>query len=512
MEYFNFTDEDILKCIKDIDISKSSAIEYLPSHIFKDVILHNPSRFIKIIRLCLDTGEIPDVWKIATVTPLPKGGDSNDVSNLRPISVLPIPGKILERLMHNKLSAHIEENQILTKFQGGYQKGKSTIDSISVLVDDILLNRNKGFFSLAAFIDIKKAFDSVNFTILLAKLKKYGIKNRSLTLIENYLSNRHQCTVANNIRSPRAKLSCGVPQGSILGPLFFLLYMNDCISPRDTHKTMLYADDSVLYITGKSFNTVSNLLTDALKKFLSWATKNKLTINLSKTKIMTFASAKKLATLPRPNIMLGDTHLKHVNSYKYLGVILDQELNFNLHVKSLLKSIRFKNMLLYRARKKMTSEALLKVYVSHALSVIDYADILYTNAGKTELDSLQRQQNRALKTCLGKHILTPTENIHALACLPMLNERRKAHVQIYAYKRSKSDRFTEKHVRNTRQNAAPLLKYMTIHCKSYENSPEVTCAQSWNALKPHVRRTETFIEFKNQVKKSLLDTIPEIGN
>ena len=139
----------------------------------------------------------------------------SNVSNYRPISVLPVPGKVLERLMHSAISKHLELNSILSVKQGGYQKGKSTLDSVSVLVDDILCNRNRGNICLAAFIDIKKAFDSVNYLILLKKLEQYGVRNRSLTLIENYLSRRQQCTVANNIKSNNLPLTCGVPQGSI---------------------------------------------------------------------------------------------------------------------------------------------------------------------------------------------------------------------------------------------------------------------------------------------------------
>ena len=329
MPEFDFSDEEIIDCVKNLDVSKSSAIEYLPTKIFREAVLHQPSRFIKIIKLCVTSGKIPDKWKIATVTPLPKGGDLTDVSNYRPISVLPVPGKILERLMHTHISTHLDLNKILSEKQGGYQKRKSTLDTISCFVDDIQSNRNKGLITLAAFMDIKKAFDSVNYFILLKKLENYGVRNRSLTLIENYLSIRQQCSLANNVRSTLLPLTCGVPQGSILGPLFFLLYINDCIQPEDDHKTMLYADDSVLYVSGKNILTLSTRLKAALTTFYTWTSINKLTLNENKTKIMTFASSKKIKKIQKPKIKLNNNTIKSVVSYKYLGVILDQELNFN---------------------------------------------------------------------------------------------------------------------------------------------------------------------------------------
>lgn len=158
MEELSFTDDEIIKCVQNLDVSKSSAIEYLPTKIFKEAVLHKPERFIKIIKLYIESGQIPDSWKIATVTPLPKGVDQTNVSSFRPISVLPVPGKILERLIHTAISNHLDDNDILSKNQGGYQKGKSTLDSISLFVDDILGNRNKGNITPSAFIDIKKVF------------------------------------------------------------------------------------------------------------------------------------------------------------------------------------------------------------------------------------------------------------------------------------------------------------------------------------------------------------------
>ena len=361
---------------------------------------------------------------------------------------------------------------------------------------------------MAAFIDIKKAFDSVNYSILIKKLENYCIRNRTLTLIESYLSRRQQCTVANNVKSECVDLVCGVPQGSILGPLFFLLYINDCISAQDSHDTLLYADDSVLYVSGKNEIALSASLTTALNNFYVWSSVNKLSMNEDKTKVMTFASKIKLGRIQKPNIVLNGKSLKNVVSYKYLGVLLDEELNFSMHIKYLIRNMRFKSILLYRTREVMSVLSLLKIYKSHALPVLDYCDILYMKGNSDLLDELQRVQNKCLKTCYGDHLLTATELVHAKAKLPMLSQRRIFHARIYAFKRSSNEKYVQPKVRNTRYNMAPILKYSHIHCAAYEKSVEVVCAREWNALNVKTRSLDNMDDFKKQMKTLLENTIP----
>ena len=366
-----------------------------------------------------------------------------------------------------------------------------------------------GNISLAAFIDIKKAFDSVNYIILLKKLEQYGIRNRNLTLIENYLSRRQQCTIANSVKSTVLPLTCGVPQGSILGPLFFLLYINDCISVDDTHSTMLYADDSVLYVSGKDVNVLAVRLTQALHGFSTWSSRNKLTINEEKTKIMLFSSKVKKKILQKPNILLNGKPLKYVHTYKYLGVTLDEELSFENHVRTLINNTRFKSLLLFKLKDCMGSQPLLRIYTSHVLSAIDYCDILYVGARVDTLEELQRLQNKCLKTCLSKHILTPTEFIHGLAGLPTLKNRRIYHIRNYAFKRCQNPLNREVKVRVTRHSSAPTLSYLKPNCASYEHAPEVICAQEWNAFSPEIRNLEDFDVYKSKMKLKLAETIPE---
>ena len=304
-------------------------------------------------------------------------------------------------------------------------------------------------------------------------------------------------------------MTCGAPQGSILGPLFFLLYVNDLQPSFNGVKMLMYADDTVLYTSGKNLQEIANRLQLSLNNFISWSSKNKLTLNASKTKLMLFASSKKHKTLPLQNLNIkaGNEKLKFVTSYKYLGVTLDFELNFNLHVKELKKKLAFKSYLLANLKHFVPTGIMLKIYKTYTLPLFDYADILYHGANDDILERLQRVQNRCLKYCLKLPVLTSTNVVHQLADLPKLHDRRIYHARVYGFKRSRKEEFLNIRPRNTRIAIAPLLNYGTIHVRSYEKSIEVFIAQTWNALTPHEREIEAISSFKTSMKEKMKDII-----
>ena len=209
--------------IRNIDISKSSGLDKISSRCLRDALLALLPHIIHIFKESLNTGIFPYKWKIATVVPIFKNGNKSDVSNYRPISLLPVPGKIFEDILHKHISYLFENINYLSSKQNGFRKGHSTLDGIVNFTSDIFESINKGEYTLAAFIDLKKAFDTVNHNILLEKLNYAGIKNNLLNLMKSYLSNRSQRTICNGIISDVKDITCGVPQGSILGPLFFIL-------------------------------------------------------------------------------------------------------------------------------------------------------------------------------------------------------------------------------------------------------------------------------------------------
>ena len=202
-------------------------MDMLSLKVYKDRFLVLGRQLVNIFNCSLRSSIFPEVWKRAKVVPLFKGGTSDEVGNYRPVSLLPLPGKLLEKIEHKHITKFWEDNNFLSTNQGFFMKGFSTVSTIADLTDDIFTQINKGNTTLAAFVDLRKTVDMVNLNILLKKLKRAGIRRHTLAWCGNYLSKRQQCTFANGITSGLLSVTCGVPQGSVLGPLFLLVYVND---------------------------------------------------------------------------------------------------------------------------------------------------------------------------------------------------------------------------------------------------------------------------------------------
>ena len=231
-------ENDVLAAIKKIDIYKSSSIDNLSSRILKVAFLALIPQMTYLYNKSFSCNIFPNSWKIAKVIPLQKSGDSSDVNNLRPVSLLPLPGKLAERLAHSQISTFLEKNQMYNENQGGFRKNRSTIATTTDFTDDIGLGLNKNKYTLASFIDLRKAFDTVNHDILIDKLYEFGLNKNTILWIANYLENRKQFCMANNVTSNTRDMVCGVPQGSILGPMLFLLYCTKPLSTIQCNKTL----------------------------------------------------------------------------------------------------------------------------------------------------------------------------------------------------------------------------------------------------------------------------------
>ena len=245
--FHSIHEEDLLKELNKISIYKSSGITDMPSYLLKLSFIVLIQKLLIIMNKSLFFGYFPQMWRKAIIVPIPKVNIPNEIGDLRPIALTPLPGKILERFVHAQLISHLDQYNILTEFQNGFRKSHSTIDTIFRYTTDLQLNKDNKSNTISLYVDFKKAFDTVNHKLLIQKMGSFNIKNQALNWIKSYLSNRTQQTQIGSCMSGESEVKTGVPQGSILGPIFFICYINDIVHVCKNSKILLYADDTVLY-------------------------------------------------------------------------------------------------------------------------------------------------------------------------------------------------------------------------------------------------------------------------
>ena len=281
---------DFIKRINDIKVFKHSGVPLISSRIWKLVPQNNPGLLYDILIASIDSKIYPSAWKKATVVPIPKISKPMGPEDLRPNSLLPLPGNIFEHLIHSQMDSFLENNNLLTKAQNGFRSKNSTIQTIFDYLSDLMNIYNNNLDTIAVYIDFKKAFDTVNHKILLDKLKTFNFDVNSCQLIESYLTNRTQTTFINGCSSEEGQVTYGVPQGSVLGPKLFLMFINNLITCMQHCKYFLYADDIVMFKTLDTRHQALDfsLFQQDILSIENWCLQNELTINIKKTKVQYF--------------------------------------------------------------------------------------------------------------------------------------------------------------------------------------------------------------------------------
>ena len=256
---------------------------------------------------------------------------------------------------------------------------------------------NNKEFNTVVYVDLRKSFDTVNHNILLKKLKKIGIRQNIKNCFFNYLTNRTQSTLVNNTASDVLPLTCGVPQGSVLGPTLFLIYINDVKHIFEHVNHLLYADDTALYIRGRNLDVLEDRLQSDLNRFSLWCRQNALTVNVKKTKYVLYGTSQLLKRARNLKIYIGDSMLDREHYYKYLGLFLDSSLNFNKHIDFVNKVTSHKIYTLSKIRGYIDKSTALYIYKSMICPIFDYGDIIYEGGTYNRLEKLKHAQNRGLK-------------------------------------------------------------------------------------------------------------------
>ena len=342
--------------------------------------------------------------KNSIVVPLPKKEIPHDASDMRPLSLLPLPGKIMERIIARRLMSYLENNSILSDCQYGFRPKRSTMTSMSALLNDIYININNYKPTYTIFLDSKKAFDTVSHPILITKLEELGLSTACTVWLSSYLSGRIQKVILNGQVSPGKPISYGVPQRSVLGPILFSIYINNLPKICGTGIQM-YADDTVLYSTDPI------KLQESLDATLKWCGHIVLTINTLKTKWMMIGVTNRTWN-QNVKFIANNNQLEYV---KYFAVHFDPLLNYSIHRQKLMNHVQMKLNYFAQIRCFLNNEAALLIYKTTILPLIEYADYIID-----QNNQLQNLQNRGLRIALNQHIKRydermTTEEMHRAA-------------------------------------------------------------------------------------------------
>ena len=389
------TPHEISEIIGSFQDSKSSGPYSIPTKYLKMIKDDISIPFSDICNSSFSEGVFPDNNKIAKVIPFHKSGSIKDVNNYRPISLLSIFSKIMEKLMASRLNSFLEIHSIIFPNQYGFRSGCSTTHSLIGITETISKTIEQKKFGCGVFIDLKKAFDTVNHTILLRKLEHYGIRGPALKWFTSYLTDRKQFVSVNGINSTTQAISCGVPQGSVLGPLLFLLYINDLPNISSKLKFFLFADDTNIYFESDNLQNLEKVMNKELEKLYEWLCINRLSLNITKTNYVIFHAINK-PMIPI-TILINKKAIDEVKFVKYLGILLDSQLTYRFHIDELNKKISRAIGVLYKLRPFVTTKIITNVYYAIVYPFLLYGITVWGSASTTLLNSIHRLQKKFVR-------------------------------------------------------------------------------------------------------------------
>ena len=374
--------------------NKSTHLMNIPNFIYKSIIGLISPTITGLFNSCFEESSFPNILKVSRVIPLFKKGDKKDMSNYRPISTLNFISKLFEKLLYNRLYSFLEEKSILSSSQYGFRKNISTSDALLDLTCNIHQSFNEKKYLLAVFLDVKKAFDSVDHSLLIRKMSMLGIRGNSLNLFKSYLNDRHQYTVINSAKSSMNKIEIGVPQGSVLGPLLFLIFINDLVNSSRKLKFILFADDTTIFLSHNNLDVLFNTMNQELENVHKWFSSNRLLLNLDKTNSILFSTKD---IIHNHSLTIDNCVISEIDFVKFLGIFIDNKLLFTTHIKFIEDKISKSFGVLRKISSFLPSEVLKKIYYAIIHPFILYGLEIWGSASQSNLNKLRSIQRRSLK-------------------------------------------------------------------------------------------------------------------
>ena len=461
-----------------------------------------------IYNLSLSTYNFPKAWKSARVKPIFKSGNKLQVSNYRPIAILSVASKLIERAVLKHFTDFLIAKQILCPNQFGFRPNHSCETALLCMVDEWARTVDNGKVNGVAVVDLRKAFDLVDHGVLLQILSEYGCSEKSLRWFESYLCNREQSVSIQNENSGFRNVSVGVPQGSILGPMLFTILINSLPKAVTSGSVYMYADDTTISVSGASKEELESKLNTVLKEVYDWTVKNKLLMNLTKTKVMMIGSNQRCSNLPDKNlnVKLNEATIECVHETKCLGVTIDSHLTFKSHMDNIAIVIKQKIGVLRRLRGHFDSKQLTSLYWGYVLPHILYCANVWSGRSSKNFDTLNKLHKRAAYMVSKRSWQIPSSEVindlswpslekilWKTACCMMYKCIHKDTPDIINCKLTFSDSVKS---RPTRDTGKMLLRPPFCRTEFYKRSFFVSACEKWNNLPLAVKESPSLDSFK----------------
>lgn len=476
-----------------------------------------------IINRSIEIATFPEVWKLAKIRPLPKIPNAADIKDLRPISILPVLSKVMEKVVSSQLVDYLEKNNILPDMQSGFRKARSTTTALLDVTDNILSAQDNGMCTLLVLLDFSRAFDCINIPLLLSKMTFYGFDVDTVKWFDSYLNRRTQFVEIRHTDgsidvSSYRSVSRGVPQGSVLGPILFNLYCADITTNIKKCSYHIYADDTQIYISFKphEYERALKDLHDDLERIVNWSKRNSLVLNPQKTKYMLFGTNTQLSAINAATFcirVMGEP-IDRVYEARNLGLIMDADLRFEKHVTEAIQNCFYRLKVIYKARPYLSEDLRILLVESLILSKLNYVDSVYGPRllSKTER-MIQRLQNACARFCFNipfRSHVTPFFNKRNLL---KMNARRKLHLAslmfsvihsrtpLYLYDKLE---WTHGYTGRVRRNCVPQLSIPRHRTAAFRGSFRYAATKCWNNIPPPIKKAKSSVTFKVKLKEFLL--------
>mgnify|MGYP001793799177 FL=1 len=505
---FLFDDDDVLKILRSLDINKAHGHDNISSRMLKICDQSIVKPLLLIFRDCLRSGIYPNSWKKSHVIPIHKKGDKQLINIYRPISLLPMCDKIFERLIYNEIFKFFESNRLIVPNQSGFRPNDSCINQLLSITHEIYaaFDSNQSLEVRGVFLDISKAFDKVWHQGLLYKLKTMGISGDLFNLLRSFLSDRYQRVLINGQSSGWEKIMAGVPQGSILGPLLFLVYIND-LPNNMLSNVKIFADDTSIFSVVHDKDNSFDQLDHDLKKISEWAYRWKMSFNPDHSKqAQEVIFSRKRAEVNHSALNFNNIPVCKTSSQKHLGLILDEKLNFKEHLQVKIGKFNKGVGLLKKLHNLLPRKALLTIYKSFLRPHLDYGDIIYDQPNNESFcQKLESLQYNAALAISGAIRGTSREKLYNELGLQPLRFRRflRKMCTLFKINFTKKPNYlydlipSENHLYNTRNS--DMLKTYHSRTDFFKNSFFPYSITEWNKLDSSIRNIDTLAAFKSAV-------------